>query len=323
MNDYKNKYTKPSFSEAPHRLFTSKMGDVEKIIPKDICRIYETCGSCALLNKDYKSQILLKSSRLKETIKNLGSGFSGISIQHFCESEEKLAYRQSVKLVVSEHFVNGKPWIDIGFYRQIVNKIVDIGNCPIQNAHLNDVMYYLRSALKNFKIPIYSPRLRKGILSGLILRSSRSTKQTFVTFLVKDGKPALFRELACHLIEKLPFVQGVFLQQENNDVLSDPVLVAGSNVMEEKFGLINAKIAYDVELPVHPIMTSKIYSRVLELCDLTKSESVFHLFSGIGVLSCLLAQKAKHVVALDEKKSYAKNTELNIKSLNIKNLQVE
>ncbi|MES2613989.1 MAG: 23S rRNA (uracil(1939)-C(5))-methyltransferase RlmD [Bdellovibrionota bacterium] len=312
--------------ESHNRLITTKMGNVEKILPKEICRILDTCGSCSLLNEDYKTQLLLKSARLKEHFKELGSSLPQVVVQHFVESSEKLAYRQSVKLVVSEHFVNGKPWIDIGFYRQSLNKIVDIGNCPIQNSILNDIMYYLRSALKNFKIPIYSPKRKTGILSGLILRSSRSTKQTFVTLLVRELKPALFRELACNLIEKFSHVQGVFLQLENpemNQKDSGTVLVAGADIIEEKFGTLNFKLSCDVELPIHPIMTSKVFSRVIELCELTGTQTVLHLYSGMGALSCLLAKQARMVYALDEKNSYVKNTELNLKFHNIKNVHVE
>ena len=119
--------TAPIF-ESHNRRVTTKMGHVEKIIPRDACRVLETCGSCSLLKLDYKSQILQKTLKLKERLKELGGFYSHMSVQHFVESDEKLAYRQSVKLVVSEHFVGGKPWIDIGFYRQSLDKIVDIGN---------------------------------------------------------------------------------------------------------------------------------------------------------------------------------------------------
>jgi 23S rRNA (uracil1939-C5)-methyltransferase len=331
--------------ESHNRLVTTKMGQVEKLLPKDICRVLDVCGSCSLLNKDYKSQLLEKTARIKSKFKELGGFFSHIVVQNFVESDSALAYRQSIKLVVSEHFVGGKPWIDIGFYRQSLNKVVDIGNCPIQSSTLNDVMYYLRSALKNFKIPIYTPIKKNGLLCGLILRSSKATKQIFVTFLVRELKPTLFRELACALIEKLPNVQGVFLQLEDasprgltagssgirldpavkprDDSSTEFVLLAGTNIIEEKFGLLKFKLTNEVELPIHPLMTAKIYARVLELCDLTGTQTLLHLYSGMGVLSCLLAQKARLVYALDEKPVYIKNIELNLKLHKINNVQVE
>jgi 23S rRNA (uracil1939-C5)-methyltransferase len=310
----------PRLSRTPIRLFTSKNGEASKILHREKCRILDVCGSCSLLNEDYKDQLIIKSNRLKEKTKE--HGFSAVSLQQFCPSEERVAYRQSVKLVVSEHLVNGKPWIDIGFFRQSLNKIVDIGNCPIQSTPLNETAHYLRSAIRNFNIPVYSPRRKSGVVSGLILRSSRSTRQTFVTFLVRDIKPVLFRELACDLIEKFSFIQGVFLQLDSSDSSADPVLVAGRPVLEEQFGLLNYKVAHNVELPIHPTMTAQIYARVLELCDLNRTDRLFHVFSGLGALSCLLAPHAKHVVALDEKKAYAQNIEMNLPVLGLKNVQV-
>lgn len=311
--------------ESHNRRVTTKMGQVEKILPRDACRILDTCGSCALLNLNYKSQLLQKTNKLKETLKGSGPLFSHTAVQHFVESQEKLGYRQSVKLVVSEHFVQGKSWIDIGFYREALNKIVDIGNCPIQNSVLNDVMFTLRSALKTFQIPIYSPKRKTGLLSGLILRSSHATKQTFVILLVRQLKTALFRELACFLIEKYSYIQGVFLQLENFETAkhAENVLVAGTNIMEEKFDNLKFKLSGDMELPIHPSMTSKIYARVVELCDLTGLQTLLHVHSGIGALSCLLAKKARFVYALDEKESYAKNLEANLKLHGIKNVHVE
>lgn len=307
--------------ESHNRLVTTKMGHVEKILPKEICKILDTCGSCTKLTIDYKTQLIQKTALLKEKLKELGSSFTHVAVQHFVESEAKLAYRQSVKLVVAEHFVNGKPWIDIGFYRQSLNKIIDIGNCPIQNPILNDVMHYLRMALKTFSVPIYSPKKKSGVLSGLILRSSKSSKQTFVTFLVQEIKPILFRELACQLLEKIPHVQGVFLQLSDNS--TEQVLLAGTGIIEEKFVLQNFKLSNEVELPIQPNMTSKVYARVIELCDLTNTQTVLHLYSGMGALSCLLAQNSRKVYALDEKLSYAKNIEMNLKLHGIKNVHVE
>jgi 23S rRNA (uracil1939-C5)-methyltransferase len=311
--------------DSHNRLVTNKLGHVEKFLPKDICKVLESCDSCSLLKLDYKSQILQKQNRIKQKFKELGGFFSNISVQHFVESEEKLAYRQSVKLVVSEHFVKGRQWIDIGFFRQTHNKIVDIGNCPIQNPILNDIIYYLRSALKDLQIPIYSPRKKTGLLSGLILRSAKSSKQTFVTLLVREINTSIFRQLACNLTERFSQVQGVFLQVENyeSNKAVEPVLLAGTTTIEEKFGNLDFKLTNEVELPIHPNMNSKIYARILELADLNGTQTILNLYSGFGALSCLLAQNSRVVYSLDEKQNYAKNTELNLKLHGIKNVRVE
>ncbi len=98
--------------------------------------------------------------------------------------------------------------------------------------------------------------------------------------------------------------------------------MAGNNVIEEKLGLNNFKILNDVELPIHPIMASKLYARIEELCDVSKVQNVLHLNSGVGALSCMLALQARQVYALEESSSFAHNLEFNLKHNNTSNVRV-
>ncbi|MBX9704234.1 MAG: methyltransferase domain-containing protein, partial [Silvanigrellaceae bacterium] len=70
----------------------------------------------------------------------------------------------------------------------------------------------------------------------------------------------------------------------------------------------------------NPAMMENIYARILEIADLTRSESMLHVYSGVGALCLALAAQAKSVVGIDESVFNTRDAEKNAKINNVKNV---
>jgi 23S rRNA (uracil1939-C5)-methyltransferase len=322
------------------RMMTTRFGVSERVMHEQPCRILEKCGSCPSLDFPYKTQLTQKTVDFKTRLEKAGEEFSSSIIKDCVESEERLGYRHTVKMVVSEHLgisnskfsshTNGKRWIDLGNYKQSTNEVVDTGRCPIQTNIMNDISAWLRTGIRIHNISIYTPRQKSGLLHCIILRSSHHTRQAQVTFVVTKPDVNLLRPFARDISEKFMNIQGVFMQvaspgknQENDDEKREGelIILAGQDLLEEKYGDLLLKFSASSYMPVNSLLASRIYNRIEELSELTGKETVLDLYSGSGGISLTLARASKEVIAIDSSSYCIKDCLRNAKSNEISNIE--
>ncbi len=321
------------------RMMTTRFGVSERVMHEQPCRILEKCGSCPSLDFPYKTQIAQKTADFKSRLQKAGGEFASIIVKDCVESEERLGYRHTAKLVVSEHLsisnnqfpshTNGKRWIDLGIYKQSNNEVVDIGRCPIQTNIMNDISAYLRTGIRIHNISVYTPRQKTGLLHCIILRSSHHTRQAQVTFVVTKPDVNLLRPFARDISEKFMNIQGVFMQvaspgksQSNEEEKQDGELklLVGQDLLEEKYGDLLLKFSAASYMPVNSLLASRIYNRIEELSELTGKETVLDLYSGSGGISLALARASQEVIAIDSSSFCIKDCIRNTKSNEISNV---
>lgn len=323
------------------RMMTTRFGVSERVMHEQPCRILEKCGSCPSLDFPYKTQLLQKTSDLKSRIQKASEIFSSAIVKDCVESEARLGYRHTAKLVVSEHsgiggdkqfssYVNGKRWIDLGIYKQSANEVVDIGRCPIQTNIMNDISAWLRTGIRIHNISVYTPRQKTGLLHCIILRSSHYTRQAQVTFIVTKPDVNLLRPFARDISEKFMNIQGVFMQvappekyQNNEKEKQDGELklLVGQDLLEEKYGNLLLKFSAASYMPVNSLLTNRIYNRIEELSELTGKETILDLYSGAGGISLTLASASREVISIDSSSHCVKDSIRNAKSNNINNIE--
>ncbi|MFZ2692274.1 MAG: 23S rRNA (uracil(1939)-C(5))-methyltransferase RlmD, partial [Trichococcus flocculiformis] len=74
---------------------------------------------------------------------------------------------------------------------------------------------------------------------------------------------------------------------------------------------------------VNPIQTEKLYKLAIEAAQLTGEETVIDAYCGIGTISLSLAEKAKHVYAMEVVPDAVKMAEMNAAANNIDNITFE
>ncbi len=322
----------------PVRLITTKSGVSERVMHEEQCRVLEKCGSCPTLDISYKSQLMQKTADLKSRVQKAGSDFSTVVIKDCVESEDRLGYRHNVKLVVSERMSFGgrssqkegtKRWIDLGFYRQSLNEVVDIGRCPIQSNTMNDIMGWLRTGIRLHNVSVYTLKNKTGLLQNVVIRTSRHTRQAILIFIVTKADLATLRPLARDIAEKYMNVQGIYMQvvtpgrsaQNEDEKINDNLtLIVGQDLLEEKFGNFVFKFSAASFMSINPMITNRIYSRIEELLELTGKETVVDLYSGAGGISLTLAQSAREVIGIDHSTSSIKDALRNAKINEVKNV---
>ena len=72
---------------------------------------------------------------------------------------------------------------------------------------------------------------------------------------------------------------------------------------------------------VNPVQTEKLYSKAIELADITENDTVLDIYCGIGTISLTAAKKAKSVIGVEIVPEAIENAKENAKRNGIENAE--
>ena len=322
------------------RIKLSSEDKAEFVSHESPCQVLDECRACSLLDVDYRKQIKIKSDALREQFKtNEDTIWHALSIPDCVPSQQRYAYRHTAKLVVSQRTSYSKTtkearkWLSIGLYKPGTHEVVDIGSCPVQAPHLNAILGHLRKAIKSFEIEAFNEVGRTGDLRYVVLRHSASTRQTLVTFISKSGSKPLYLKLAREMMEQFSTTLCGVLLHKNDSVGNaifqwedaaqfastvhvghiahkpakedaaapgETVLLSGNRFLLDEVAGLRLRVSAESFMQVNPGVAERMYHRIVELCDLAKSDNVLDLYCGVGALTLLLAENCRRVVGIEE-----------------------
>jgi 23S rRNA (uracil1939-C5)-methyltransferase len=321
---------KPSL---PHhhipRLITTRLGNTERIFSKSPCKIQDICESCPSLHIPYRAQIQQKTKLLKQYIDTYSDVFSKSLIRECAESPDKLGYRHTAKLVVSERPSHShKRWIEIGLYQPNSHTVLDIGSCPVQANKLNSITAWLRTALRDYNISIYTPKNKQGLLRYIGFKMSHTTKQVLVTFVISHSSLNELKPLARGLAAQFIDIEGVLVhvnEQPGNAIFTEEIgntiLLTGKDTLTEKFNHLTFQFSSASFMQSNPQVAELMYKQISEYADLTGKERVLDLYCGAGTISLHLARHAASVIGIEENPSSVYDANRNALMNNLKNIE--
>ncbi len=301
------------------RLVSAKSEGATRVSHETPCGILTICGACPILDLDYRKQLIHKRDELKNLLRSAGGNIAAAQVHECVESLDRFGYRHTAKLVVSEKpKADGKRWISIGLYKPGSHDVVDIGNCPVQSALVNNITRYLRGAIRDFEVSVFTSGGRRsgptgaGLIRYVVIRTSHSNREALVTFVVATKDWGKLRLLAHGLRETFSEVKGVTAHlnaQSGNAIFqfdADPEttggedLLAGEAYLEENMSGLKMRFSATSFMQVNPSVAERLYNRIAEWADLQKTETAVDLYSGVGSIALFLAQQGGKVIGIEE-----------------------
>ena len=247
------------------------------------CPYFYECGGCALQHAGYSTQLEFKTELVKNTIRKI----AGIDINASPCVGSNLQYGYRNK--ISFNFKNGK----FGFFRPNSHELVEIESCMLAKENLNKVLNLFKNYVSQNQIDCSNLKhlvvreIQNQILVGVV--ASENLDLTEFLEMLKSN----FERVGLYLILNT---------RRDSVVLSGKTIhVGGIKEIEiENFGL-----KYFVDLlgfhQTNEYIQNNIYERVLDLVE--PSEIVVNGFSGVGLLSGVLAIKANKVYGIEINKN--------------------
>lgn len=277
-------------------------GKIERIIEKSAeraepkCPVFGKCGGCRLLHMSYPAQLEYKRGLIANSFSKIA--FCETEVMPTEPSEPNVRYRNKLQLPLRR--VGGRNVV--GFFAPDSHRVVETDDCLIQGKWCAPAISAIKEYAEKFDVPFYDESADNGLIKHLLIKK---TDESFLVCVVasKDKIPQP-EALAGLFIERLGTSDVTLTLNVNprrtNVVLGEKTIVLyGSGVVYGRQFGITYCVGTESFIQVNDDVKQKLYRDAVTAASAESPSLVVDAYCGSGLLTALLAAKAKNVVGVE------------------------
>ncbi|MEL6987870.1 MAG: 23S rRNA (uracil(1939)-C(5))-methyltransferase RlmD, partial [Bacteroidota bacterium] len=193
----------------------------------------------------------------------------------------------------------------LGFHRPgAFDKIVDVEHCHLQGDPSNAIRNEIRQYALEKGLSFYDIKSNKGFLRTLIIRTTTLNEVMVILTLGEEQEEARIKLLE-HVSKKFEgkiTSLNYVINTKGNDTIFDQEVVcfAGQTYITEQLGEIKYRIGPKSFFQTNPVQAKFLYDLAKSFANITSSDLVYDLYTGLGSIALYIAKEAKHVVGIEE-----------------------
>lgn len=281
----------------------------------EMCKIAKLCGGCQLQGQSYEQQLKQKQDYLQRL-------WPKQRLLPLLGMDDPYHYRHKVHAAFG---TNRSKQIISGIFQAKSHRIIERDHCDIEEEELQQITQTITKMMKKYRMLPYDEDRQTGFLRYVYLRKGYVSQEVMVVLVVSSfvfpGKNAFIDEL----LEKHPSISTIVLnlnRRHTSIVLGDQekVIYGSGNIQDTLCGChfqISSRSFYQV----NPKQTEVLYTRAIELAELTGKETVLDTYCGIGTIGLIASKQAKEVVGVEVNEEAIKDAIRNAKINHRKNIQ--
>ncbi len=265
----------------------------ERVRPK--CPVFLRCGGCCLQHLDYPAQLIHKSNVVKEALRKI-AGLQ-ISVPMTVKSDGEYGYRNKLQIPVG---VDREGNTVVGFYAEHSHRIVPVTSCAIHPEWAEKLIAAVKRYMTECAVKGYNEETKTGAIRHIV---AREIGGKYIVTLV-SAKPNLpnLGYLVGLLEEQFSYVTLYLnINAEDTNVIfgKEFQLVHGAGIFEAEEGGIRYEAGPVTFLQVNENVRAKLYKDALKTVVCDGGEVVIDAYSGGGLLTAMIARKAKRVYGIE------------------------
>lgn len=262
------------------------------------CSTYKRCGGCNLRHIKYEETLKMKQnavqSLVNKTLKNK------LQVQETVGMENPFHYRNKAQYPLGMN-KEGQPVI--GVFANRTHEVIPMEKCLIQNPKSEEIAKLILEFIKQNNISIYNEETGKGLFRHIVIKVGIKTNQ-IMCVLVVNGKTipqedVLINELTAKFPEIKTIVKNINMKNTNVILGQENINLYGDGLIEDSLGEYTFKISPLSFYQVNPIQAEKLYKLGVEMAQISKNDTVFDLYCGIGTISLFMAKYANKVYGIE------------------------
>ena len=268
----------------------------ERARPK--CSAYMRCGGCRLQHVEYSTQLKIKSNMVQDCLRKIG----GIEwcVPLTVKSDFPYGYRNKLQLPVGVD-KNGEN--AVGFYAERSHRIVPIDSCAIHPEWAEQLIAILKAFMRESLARGYDETTKTGTVRHIVAREIAGNF-IFTLVVTKEISNGLDRLISL-LKEKFQSFS-LFLNfndKDTNVILGEKFrLVYGNPTFESVEQGIRYEAGPVTFLQVNENVRTKLYQSAVKSVTGDGDEVVIDAYSGGGLLTAMVAKRAKRVYGIELEK---------------------
>jgi len=279
------------------------------------CPHYPACGGCDFRHISYPEELEAKRQRVEDALRRIGG--VELQVEEILGSPQVDGYRNKCQFPVSP---SGK----VGFFHRRSHDVVPALDCRLQASQANAAAEAVEAYLREFSVPAYDEKTRRGLLRHIYTRTS-CRGETVVCLVVNGSALPEEEALVRRIREACPETVGVVLnrnQRDTNVVLGSAFrTIWGDAVLEDTLCSLTFRLSVPSFYQVNRMQAEQLYEKAVEFAGLTGRETVLDLYCGIGTISLVMAGRAAQVIGVEVVSESVRDAEENARRNGIKNAQ--
>ncbi|MBQ9713867.1 MAG: 23S rRNA (uracil(1939)-C(5))-methyltransferase RlmD [Clostridia bacterium] len=259
------------------------------------CPVFSKCGGCSLQHLEYGAQLVHKATVVKDALRKI-AGIS-ISVPTAVKSDFPFGYRNKLQIPVG---VNRDGETVIGFYAEHSHRIVPITACAIQPEWAEKLIAVVKRYMLECAVRGYDEERKTGAVRHIVAREIGGKYiVTLVTATKKLPNLGYLVELLSKILKEFTLYIN-FNDEETNVVFGKEFhLIHGAGTFSAEEQGISYEAGPVTFLQVNENVRTKLYKEALKTVCSDGDEVVIDAYSGGGLLTAMIAKKAKRVYGIE------------------------
>ena len=284
------------------------------------CSTYKRCGGCNLRHIKYEETLKMKQnavqSLVNKTLKNK------VEVQKTIGMENPFHYRNKAQYPIG---INKEGEPVIGVFAQRTHEVIPMEKCLIQNPKSEEIAKTILQFIKDNKISVYNEKTGKGLFRHIVIKVGIKTNE-IMCILVVNGKTIpkeaqLIQELTSEFPPIKTIVKNINMKNTNVILGKENINIYGNGYIEDVLGEYTFRISPLSFYQVNPVQAEKLYNLGVEMAQITKQDTVFDLYCGIGTITLFMSKYAKKVYGIEIVEEAIEAAKENAKINNVDNTE--
>ena len=284
------------------------------------CTTYKRCGGCNLRHIKYEETLKMKQNAVQSLVNKTLK--TKVKVQETIGMENPFHYRNKAQYPIGIN-KDGEPVI--GVFAQRTHDVIPMEKCLIQNPKSEEIAKTILQFIKDNKISVYNEKTGKGLFRHIVIKVGIKTNEIMCILVVNGKSIPKEAQLVEELTSKFPQIKTIVknINMRNTNVIlgKENVNIYGDGYIEDILGEYTFKISPLSFYQVNPVQAEKLYNLGVEMAQITKQDTVFDLYCGIGTITLFMSKYAKKVYSIEIVEEAIKAAKENAKINNIDNTE--
>ena len=278
---------------------------------REKCSVFSRCGGCCLQHMDYSMQLVHKSKVVKDALRKIGG--LNLQVPTAVRSDLPYGYRNKLQIPVG---VDKNGETVIGFYAEHSHRIIPIAACAIHPEWAEKLIATVKRYILECAERGYDEVNKTGSIRHIVAREIGGNYiVTIVTAKRKLKNISYLVELLAQIMPCFTLYLN-FNDSDTNVILGKEFeLIHGPGIFESIEQGIHYEAGPVTFLQVNENVRIKLYKDAIKTVCKDGDEVVIDAYSGGGLLTAMLAKKAKRVYGIELEEEASRCAE----SLKLKN----
>ena len=285
------------------------------------CIVADKCGGCQWQHIDDAYQREAKRQQVVRALQRIG-GFYDLEVEPILHTPDVLNYRNKSTYPLK---LSANSKVQAGYYRKGSHKIVNLNQCPVQDARLNPLLKEIKQDIYYQGWSIYDEKTHEWQLRHLSLRIGTHTGEMLLTLVSTNDRLPNLEKQAKAWLEKYPNLVGVCLNinSDRSNVIfgQETITIAGKPDIKEIFAGVELRILGDTFFQINTIAAEMLLDTTIEKLKLKGDEVLVDAYCGIGTFTLPLAKLVKQAIGIESLASSVAQAKHNAKINQIDNVE--